>query len=375
MKALALNRAALVLSFAGIYVSGILSIAAKFDANVPCGASQGCETVARHPSSHILGFPNAYLGLLAYAILAVLSYWRILNPAARRTLVVGYALTALGTLASLALTYISLTQIHATCLWCLASAGIMCLLLIVHSVLMQTEGRPDTQFQMLDGIVLAALILVSLIGFGVQGSIMVANAHHTISSDRLAELPPETILPPDAHSYGDPAAPITIVEFGDLLCPTCQQEYPRVQRYVGLHREVRYVFRHFPLYKLPGHEMSTAAAVAAEVAADKGQFWNFLTNIYSKEHDELKSSDAILSVAQSVGLDPNTTLKRIQDGEDPAFKRMMRDLNDGNKIGVSVTPTFIIVAPGVPTRAVPPDLLVSEIEGDSYKKFFNGGKK
>src|SRR5690242_1147921 len=74
------------------------------------------------------------------------------------------------------------------------------------------------------------------------------------------------------HALGSPAAPITIVEYGDYECPDCLNAVPIVlelRRRLG--DELRFVFRHFPQNSI--HPHASAAAEAAEAAAEQGKFW------------------------------------------------------------------------------------------------------
>src|SRR5205823_6214715 len=78
----------------------------------------------------------------------------------------------------------------------------------------------------------------------------------------LAEL-----VPPGAHALGSATAPLTIVEFADLGCPTCQKRSPEVKAYVRTHPgKIRLVFRNYPIASL--HPESMSAAAIAECAAD-----------------------------------------------------------------------------------------------------------
>lgn len=377
MKALALNRIALFLSFVGLYIAGVLSVAKFLSASVPCGASHGCETVANHWTAHALGIPTAYLGFLAYAAFAALSYVRLINPKlGRKTLVIGYALSAIGTGGSLVLTYVSIAVIGATCMWCLASAFTMILLLVVHAAEMQADRPVEPEPTILNGIMLAALCLALVIALGIQGSIM-RNVAMAPPLNMDFKNPPELYVPAGAHVYGNPDAPVTLVEFGDLLCPACQGEYGKIKDFIGTHPGViRYVYREFPMIYLHGHEQSAPASIAAEIAGEQSEakFWDFVNEMYSVQRSDLPDTNPILDVAASLGMDRKKTLERIRDPEDKAFKRMMKDLNDGMKIGVTGTPTFFILAKDVKgIRAANMYTLIDDLNRPEYKKFYKGG--
>ena len=55
-------------------------------------------------------------------------------------------------------------------------------------------------------------------------------------------------LPAAAHVRGTPAAPITLVEYGDYECPGCGAAHPIVNLVLEhFGPKLRFVFRHFPL--------------------------------------------------------------------------------------------------------------------------------
>ena len=55
-----LNRILIFLGCLGLFVAGVLSGEHLFQLEIPCSASGGCEVVARHPSSILMGFPVAF---------------------------------------------------------------------------------------------------------------------------------------------------------------------------------------------------------------------------------------------------------------------------------------------------------------------------
>jgi len=101
---------------------------------VYCGTSGECETVNSSRYSEVSGIPIAYLGLLAFAAIILLLYmerrgqfWQENAP----LLVFGISLV--GVLYSVYLTYLEIWVIRAICPYCVISAIVMLLLLIVSS--------------------------------------------------------------------------------------------------------------------------------------------------------------------------------------------------------------------------------------------------
>ena len=88
----------------------------------------GCQTVADSQYSHLLGINVAVFGIVGYALLLFSAMVR--GDAGRFA---GLLLALVGFGFSAYLTYLELFVIDAICQWCVASAGLMAVLLIVNA--------------------------------------------------------------------------------------------------------------------------------------------------------------------------------------------------------------------------------------------------
>ena len=99
--------------------------------------------------------------------------------------------------------------------------------------------------------------------------------------------PPEPIglklvrpVDPDRdHVRGKPAAPLTLVEYGDFECPFCSRatgSIDQVRAHFG--DQLRYVWRHLPLERV--HPRAFDAARASEAAALQGRFWEMAREMF-----------------------------------------------------------------------------------------------
>lgn len=98
-----------------------------------CPIGGGCATVQNSPFAVLLGVPVAYLGVLAYLILFALllvslSRVQVFGVPMRLALL---AVSSIGVLFSLYLTYLQLAVIHALCFWCVVSALIQLTVLVL----------------------------------------------------------------------------------------------------------------------------------------------------------------------------------------------------------------------------------------------------
>ena len=139
------------------------------------------------------------------------------------------------------------------------------------------------------------------------------------------------------HTDGTAAASIELVEYGDYQCPHCGAAYPvikKIQKTFG--KQIRFVFRNFPLSEI--HPDAMAAAIATEAAALQNKFWQMHDIIF--ENQDLLSAEGLHKMAVSVGLNMQKFKKDIQREDLQA--KVESDFESGVRSGVNGTPTFFI---------------------------------
>jgi len=122
------------LTLAGLAVAGYLAYVEIRDVPAVCGPVGDCNAVQNSPYALLLGFlPVGLLGVLGYVVILVAWLWARLNwgGLARWATMALFGLTLFGTLFSLYLTCLEVFVIRAVCSWCLTSAVLMTLLLLL----------------------------------------------------------------------------------------------------------------------------------------------------------------------------------------------------------------------------------------------------
>lgn len=364
-----LNRILLILGVVGLYVSGVLSAEHLFNIQIPCTAGGGCETVARHPSSYIGPIPVAYVGFVGYILLTALALVRLFTGLQTSRLFVGlgYLGSAIGMIASLYLQYVSFTQIQAKCVWCLTSAGIMVVTFVLYTMLFSKVGTAtDEAPKSSSKSLFAGLGAVALAMFAVFGTIY-GRQHAAGPVEVVSGAQAEARLVPEPQSMrnqlGPNDAPVTIVEYADLCCPTCRKSFPKIheilEKYPG---KVRVIYRHFPLDQLKGHEMALVVAVTAEIAATKGKFWDFATAFTAPE-EAPTTRDGVDQIAKNFGITSKEIDDAIADSNSVAQTRMLRDYSDAVGVfHIDGTPTYLLKVKDQPIKKVTLVGVMNELE-------------
>lgn len=348
-----LNRLTIVLAWAGVFVAGVLGMAHALGKNLPCGVSTGCEIVARHPSSVFLGLPVAFYGLGAYVLLAVLGLWRGIKglDATRPALWLAVGISAVGLIVSGILTAYAHFTIRATCPWCLASAAIMSLSFFAHIALTGEDGSRKPSGQ-IDGTLTACCLILALGGVGMLAASMGRAGQidpRTIAA--VKDMPLSDLVKDPATLDGPANAPITIVEFADIYCPGCRSSYAMIRQIIeASNGKIRFGYRHYPLYKKEGHELSVQASAATEFARENGQFWEVLNRLFAADPAAISTLDGVLSQVKAAGLDSNELARRLAAGDEKLLDTVFKDKELGDKLGIQQTPTYFIFAEGLPTR-------------------------
>lgn len=128
-----LFAALIALSLIGLADSWYLASSAATQTPLVCdiGAGlDGCNQVAESPYSRVFGIPLADFGLLFYgtALLASLLAWKVSSVWTRRVLL---SVTFVGAAASVYFVTLQIFIIKAYCVYCLISAGVSWIMLIL----------------------------------------------------------------------------------------------------------------------------------------------------------------------------------------------------------------------------------------------------
>src|SRR5262245_32664588 len=111
--------------------------------------------------------------------------------------------------------------------------------------------------------------------------------------------------------------------------------------------------REFPLESI--HPLAFKAAEAALCAGDQGKYWNMHTRLFANQR-ALAPAD-LAAHAQALGLDQAAFDQCLEGGRKAPIVR--RDLADGQKAGITGTPTFLLgVVDGKGTVEIVPTIRI-----------------
>jgi protein-disulfide isomerase len=164
---------------------------------------------------------------------------------------------------------------------------------------------------------------------------------HDKASAALAARRHEVFDDPDAPVAGNPKGNATLVEFFDYRCPYCKQVEPSLDALLSEDRQLRFVYKEFPV--LGPESVSAARAALAARKQDKYDAMHHALMALKGQIDEA----ALFRVASSVGLDVER-LKR--DMAAPDIDRMLKaNINLAGALDIRGTPGFVIgneIVPG-----------------------------
>jgi protein-disulfide isomerase len=146
---------------------------------------------------------------------------------------------------------------------------------------------------------------------------------------------------PNSPVAGNPQGDVTLVEFFDYRCPYCKQVEPAIEALLGEDKQLRMVYKEFPVL---GPESVTAARAA--LAARKQGKYEGLHRALMALKGQINDA-AIFNTAKSVGLDVER-LKR--DMAAPEIDRMLKANHElADALEIHGTPAFVIgdeIVPG-----------------------------
>lgn len=149
--------------------------------------------------------------------------------------------------------------------------------------------------------------------------------------------------------YGNPKAPVKLIEFADLQCPYCSEVHNTLKQIVdGSNGTIVWEYRHFPL---PIHPYALPASHYAECMFELSgtdAFWKFADTLIANQRS---LSDAFFKqTAASLGIDEKKLATCITDQN--TVRAVTDDLQAAEALGGNGTPYTIIVYKDGSTKPV-----------------------
>jgi protein-disulfide isomerase len=158
-------------------------------------------------------------------------------------------------------------------------------------------------------------------------------------------LPMNVPIETGAFAYGDPDAPITIIEYTDYQCPFCTRHFeetlPSLKENFIDTGKVYYVVKDFPLISI--HPQATKAGEAARCAGEQDAYLEMHDALFAGQSDWSGNPDAatvFIGFAADLGLDADAFTECLNSGE--METAVLDNMNEGMSFGVNGTPAFFI---------------------------------
>jgi protein-disulfide isomerase len=154
-------------------------------------------------------------------------------------------------------------------------------------------------------------------------------------------------IPQHRMALGDPRAPVTLIEYGDLKCPVCagfsKEIIPDVIDSKVRSGKARIEFRNFTIID----EQSGPAGAAALAAGEQGRGWNFLGIFYRNqglETDPYASDEFLTAVARAAGVKDIGRWNRERNGR-RLLAAVEASTEEARRLGFTGTPSFAVEGP------------------------------
>ena len=174
-----------------------------------------------------------------------------------------------------------------------------------------------------------------------DGRYLIRGEVSDLNSDPLAENIAKFDLK-GAPVFGDPKAPITIVEYADFECPVCRNVHDAIRGLLPNYPQVKLIFKEFPIESI--HPWARTAALAGRCAyqQDPKAFWKIYDLIYDNQEIISASNvyDKMVDYAGRVGLNA-VTFKACMSGPQ-ASAEVDASLANGKLLDVRSTPTIFV---------------------------------
>lgn len=160
------------------------------------------------------------------------------------------------------------------------------------------------------------------------------DALEALAAQKAAQRRQEFETDPRSYSHGPRNAPVTVVELFDYRCPHCHDALEWVNSVIASRRDVRFVFREYPILT----QQSAEAARAAMASMRQNRYLPFHRALMGFGGD--LTSAQIDTLARQNGIDVARMRRDMNDPQiEDQFRRTMELAADS---GMTGTPAFVI---------------------------------
>jgi protein-disulfide isomerase/uncharacterized membrane protein len=312
-----------------------------------------CDTVSQSHYSIFWGLPVPVWGIIGYTLLLL-----FLVPAANKKTEIGriwpliFWLSLAFSAYSVVLALISSYLIGSYCIMCIVLYGVNLALLFYAWIIRRRFSKAglfadtweDIRFLWKHRVktVLTATIFLTAV---VTTWIVYPVYWHFQPPPVATHIPRGTTAA--GHPWIGAHNPVLeITEYSDYQCFQCKKMHLFLRRLVTeypdririIHRNYPMDHRFNPIVKVPFHRGSGKMALLAIYAASKNKFWELNDQLYALAGH--KKQVGIKELAHSLDLNPEELAGSLNDRS--IRIRLQHDIREGNKLGISGTPGYVI---------------------------------
>lgn len=202
----------------------------------------------------------------------------------------------------------------------------------------------DKKFLAILGVVVAVLI----------GAFILAGGKEDGGDTKFTGDP--TQVQADDWVEGPSDSEVVLIEYGDFQCPGCGALFPELEQVKAeLGNQFLFVFRHFPLVSI--HPNAMAAHRAAEAAGQQARFFEMHDILFTRQNEWSQASNAsAIFEAYAEELQLNMDQFRTDVASEEVFARISMQMDSGNQLGISSTPSLLLNGQKIDNPANPGEL-------------------
>ncbi len=152
-----------------------------------------------------------------------------------------------------------------------------------------------------------------------------------------------------AFVLGDPAAPITVVEFADYRCPFCQDYHPTITAFIEQEVATGRARLEFRMFPTADADAVTFRLMECAVGDNPARFWALQTDMYEIAATATDADDLLSRFSAVAGMAPAELVACVETAD-----AYITDQALGREVGATGTPAvFVRDADGVLSPAIP----------------------